>query len=179
MVGAGAVAGLASDGRFRKSILIQIGTHGMTPAAFFYPGTLVPASLAVIGPCIVPGVILYRCDIKLAVLFNQKPLFPLDADGVFYLLDFGDIDLIQRNLKLLFQLLKICPDGFRIDFGDYGIPILSHILKGAAVKGCLPGIVMFQVADFALFGADKRLWTGHDFLDLVLFWTATNQSGGK
>ncbi len=173
------MAGFATHGRLGKSVFFQVSTHGVAATAFFGPGALVPVRFAIIGPGVVPGVILNRRDIEPAVFFDQIALFPLDADDEFYLLHLRNINLIQRYFQLFFPQLQIQPNLIRINCRNHSVPILSHVLKCAAVEGHLPGIVVLQVADFALFRTDVRLWTGHDFLDLVPFWTTTNQSGGK
>jgi hypothetical protein len=168
-----AVTSFTAHTGFGKGVFLNVHTRGVTTAATLAPGPLVPAVLFVSEPLTRPGVVLNRSHVESPLLFHQKSLLPLHPDGVFYLLDFGDIKLIRWHVLLL----QVGPNELRIDLHDQGIPDFGHILKGAAVESRGPGIVVLQVAEFASPRAHVGLGLGQYFLDfgLIFIWAAARQ----
>jgi hypothetical protein len=138
----------------------------MATTAFLEPGPFLPVVVVIVHPTAGLRVELDRGDEQGPFLLDEVALLPLAADGVLDIVDAGDVDLLQRDLELLLDLLEIRLDRLRIDVGDDDVLIRPRILQHAAVQGPLPGVVVLQVAGPAYLGADIRLRLRQELLGI-------------
>ncbi len=172
MPGPFAVTGLAADGGFDKSLFFKIDAGGVTAAALQKPRVFVPGGFVVVHPAIRIRKILNRRYIKCSVLFYNKTLLPLAADGVLDFFDLGNVDLIGRDLQCG-DFRQVFANLLFIKIRDEHILVFLSILSHAAVKCHHPGIEVLKVTHLAGLGTHKGLRHGFQRLEVGHLLAAT------